>query len=74
MDDIEEVVFFWVEDEFGFEAWVDGDDTVDDLYFEVEEGLFDLVLVIEVDEEDVYEFAVELFVHAVVFFLLDGEG
>ena len=48
--------------------------TIDDLYFEVEEGLFDLVLVVEIDEVDVYEFAVELFVHAVVFLLLDGEG
>ena len=44
------------------------------MHFKFEVRLFQLKFIVEIDEVEVDEFAVILFLEAVVFILLDGEG
>lgn len=48
--------------------------TLEYLHFKFEVRLFQLKFIVEIDEVEVDEFAVILFLEAVVFILLDGEG
>ena len=48
--------------------------TFEYLHFKFEVRLFQLKFIVEIDEVEVDEFAVILFLEAVVFILLDGEG